>query len=191
MNFRFYSHADNEPSGEALSQQVLFCVTVLPMNPYASQLGNRNPLEVISATADQLNQLTRTIGAQRVEQPPAPGKWNAREIACHLADCEIVFAYRLRQALAEEKHVIQPFDQDQFAKPYRAYDLPSALAVFGAVRSWNVKLIRTLTPQQLAKPVNHPERGDMTVQTIVETMGGHDLNHLKQLEGIAARSTAA
>jgi hypothetical protein len=31
----------------------------------------------------------------------------------------------------------------------------------------------------------------MTIQTIVETMGGHDLNHLKQLEGIAAKHAAA
>jgi hypothetical protein len=160
-------------------------------NPYASQLGDRNPVEVISATAARLNELTQTLGPQRVEKSPAPGKWSAREIVCHLADCELVFGYRLRQALAEEKHVIQPFDQDQFAKNYRAYDLASALAVFGAVRTWNVKLIRALTPRQLAKPLNHPERGEMTVQTIVETMGGHDINHLRQLEGIAAKYASA
>jgi hypothetical protein len=35
------------------------------------------------------------------------------------------------------------------------------------------------------RPVNHPERGDMTLQTIVETMGGHDRNHLQQVEEIA------
>ena len=33
--------------------------------------------------------------------------------------------------------------------------------------------------------VNHPERGDITLQTIVETMGGHDRNHLQQVEEIA------
>ncbi|MGA2724326.1 MAG: DinB family protein [Bryobacteraceae bacterium] len=33
-----------------------------------------------------------------VERPRAPGKWNARQILCHLADVEIVFAFRLRQA---------------------------------------------------------------------------------------------
>jgi hypothetical protein len=43
----------------------------------------------------------------------------------------------------------------------------------------------------LAKPLNHPERGEMTVQTIVETMGGHDINHLRQLEGIAAKYASA
>jgi len=30
------------------------------------------------------------------------------------------------------------------------------------------------------------ERGDMTFRTVIEAMGGHDLNHLKQLETAVA-----
>ncbi|SRR5579884_2483038 len=161
------------------------------MNPYASHLGNRNAVDVIAATPARLQQIAGSLGAERVSQSPAPGKWSPREIICHLADCEIVFAYRIRQSLAEDRHVIQPFDQDQFAKPYGFYDTASALEVFRAVRNWNLLLIRGLTPQQLAKGTHHPERGDMTVQTIVDTMGGHDLNHLKQLDAIAARNATA
>jgi hypothetical protein len=33
--------------------------------------------------------------------------------------------------------------------------------------------------------LNHPEPGDMTLATIVKTMGDHDLNHMKQVEEIA------
>jgi hypothetical protein len=40
------------------------------------------------------------------------------------------------------------------------------------------------------KPVTHPERGTMTFQTIVETMAGHDLNHLAQLKKIATPPTS-
>jgi hypothetical protein len=36
----------------------------------------------------------------------------------------------------------------------------------------------------MGKKVNHPERGDMTFRTIVETMAGHDLHHLIQLDAI-------
>ncbi|MFI5127983.1 MAG: DinB family protein, partial [Candidatus Acidiferrales bacterium] len=66
------------------------------MNPYASHLGDRDPQEVIAATAGQLASAIRTLGPERAEQRPAPGKWSVREIICHLADCEVVFAYRLR-----------------------------------------------------------------------------------------------
>lgn len=81
--------------------------------------------------------------------------------------------------------MIQPFDQDLWARSYAAYDAPSALAVFSAVRDFNTKLIASLPEEAFATPVSHPERGAMTLQTIVETMGGHDLNHLAQIEKIA------
>jgi uncharacterized damage-inducible protein DinB len=158
------------------------------MNPYAPFLGPRDPREVIASTPARLEAMLNSLGAEGAQQSPAPGKWSAREILCHLADCEIVFAYRLRQTLAEPHHVIQPFDQDLWARNYAAYDAQSALAVFTAVRNFNVKLIGSLAPEALAKPVTHPERGSMTFQSIIETMGGHDLNHIGQIEGIAARS---
>jgi len=132
-----------------------------------------------------------TIGPQRAEQAPAPGKWSAREILCHLADCELVFAYRLRQTLAENHHVIQPFDQDQWARNYAAYTVSQALALFSAAREWNLALLRSVSPEAMEKQVTHPERGTMTFRTMVETMGGHDINHLRQIEAIAGKSQAA
>ena len=160
-------------------------------NPYAVHLAGREPREVIETTALELHRLAGRIGAVRMERPPAPGKWSARDILCHLADCEIVFAFRLRQALAEDHHRIQPFDQDLWASTYGTRNADLALAAFETVRNWNLALLKTLTPEQLHKRVTHPERGEMTVDTIVETMGGHDLNHVKQLEAIAGGATSA
>ncbi len=156
----------------------------MSLNPYASQLGNRDARDVIAATPARLHQLTENLGAQRVNKAPAPGKWSAREIACHLADCEVVFAFRLRQAIAEEGYVVQPFDQDRWAKSYSAYGVDAALEVFSALRKWNVSFLAAVPKEALAKKFTHPERGDMTVSVLVETMAGHDLNHLKQLEAI-------
>jgi len=158
------------------------------VNPYASFLGERNPREVIAGTAARLAELTEQLGPAGLERSLAPGKWPARAILCHLADCETVFAFRLRQALAENHHVIQPFDQDAWAKQYFCADAKTALAVFSAVRNWNLALLDGVTPEQLSRTLNHPERGEMTFQTVVETMGGHDLNHLRQLESIASQA---
>jgi DinB superfamily len=164
------------------------CNKIRPtMNPYASYLGERDPHEVIAGTAKTLRQYADVFGSRRLGQAPAPGKWSAREILCHLADCEIVFAYRLRQTVAEDHHVIQPFDQDKWAASYAAYDGVAALAVFSSLRNWNILFIKNVSPETMAKRVTHPERGAMTFKTVVETMAGHDINHLGQLERIAAR----
>jgi hypothetical protein len=126
------------------------------------------------------------IGADKADIPPAPGKWSPAEIVCHLADCEIAFAFRLRQTLAEDNHTVQPFDQDKWSAPYPGIAATNALATFTVLRNWNMILIAKALPSFASKPVIHPERGAMTFQTIVETMAGHDLNHLAQLQRMAS-----
>ena len=156
------------------------------LNPYAKYLDGR-PLEaILSATAHEIANKLQMIGPERAAERPAPGKWSPAEIVCHLADCEIAFAFRLRQTLAEDHHVLQPFDQERWAANYKGIPAREALAAFTALRQWNLKLITAALPGSAAKPVTHPERGAMTFQTIVETMAGHDLNHLAQLKGIAS-----
>jgi uncharacterized damage-inducible protein DinB len=163
----------------------------LVMNPYAPQLGDRDPFRVIEATPGRLAELVEELGPKGLERALAPGKWSVREILCHLADCEVVFAYRLRQALAEPYHVIQPFDQEKWGTTYAAYDAHAALSVFTTVRTWNLKLVKSLAPESFSKLLTHPERGEMTFGTVVETMAGHDLNHQGQIETIAQSGAAS
>src|SRR5580658_6588889 len=130
------------------------------MNPYSSWLGARDPLEVIRATPARLEKPVQGSSPEMLNRSPAPGKWSVRDTLCHLADSEVVFAFRLRQALAEDHHVIQPFDQDRWAATYAHCEASAALAVFSAVRLWNLALIANLRSPDLAKMLNHPERGD-------------------------------
>ena len=158
----------------------------MELNPYASFLGSDDPIAVISSTADRLRSLTAPLTLDQTGRAPAPGKWSIREIVAHLADCELVFAFRLRQTLAEDHHVLQPFDQTKWGERYAPYDFASGLALFTAARGWNLKLLSTVSEADHHRSVTHPERGSMTLWTIVETMGGHDINHLQQMERIAS-----
>lgn len=154
------------------------------MNPYASFLAGGDALTTIRGTAARLETAVQSRDTETLNRAPAPGKWSVRDILAHLADCEVVFAFRLRQALAEDYHVIQPFDQDRWAATYAHYDADTALTVFTAVRQWNLALIAGLRADALTKLLAHPERGEMTFQVVVETMAGHDLNHLGQIDAI-------
>ena len=160
----------------------------MPTNPYASFLGDRDPRQVIAATPDRLSALFTGVTAAQAGRPPAPGKWSLAQILSHLADCEIAFAFRLRQAMSQDNHVIQPFDQDGWANTYDSVDVPAALATFTAVRRWNVRWIGGLPASAFDKPLSHPERGAMPFRAVVETMAGHDLNHLAQIEEITAQA---
>ncbi len=160
----------------------------MAMNPYASQLGGRDAQEAISDTPERLTRLIERLGPNGLQRALGPGKWTPREILCHLADTEIAFAFRLRQALAEPHHTIQPFDQDAWAQNYGQVDARAALEAFSSLRRWNIALIARTPREAYSKEVTHPERGKMTFQTLLETMAGHDLNHLRQLENLAAQT---
>jgi len=153
-------------------------------NPYEKFLDGR-PLEtILAATPNAIADYLEILGPKQ-EKQPVPGKWSAAEIVCHLADCEIVFAFRLRQTLAEDGPTIQPFDQDKWALQYPGIPAALALETFSALRKWNPQLIHSALPAAAGRIATHPERGAMTFQTLVETMAGHDLNHLAQLRHIA------
>jgi uncharacterized damage-inducible protein DinB len=160
----------------------------MPMNPYATHLGGRDAKQTISETPRKLAELVHNLGPNGFERAAEPGKWTIAEILCHLADTEIAFAFRLRQALAEPHHTIQPFDQDAWARNYRQLDGRAALETFSALRRWNAAFIQAAPQEAYSKPLTHPERGTMTFQTLVETMAGHDLNHLRQLQALASQS---
>ena len=155
------------------------------LNPYAKFLDDRPLDAILSSTAHAIANQLQIMGPDKTNKAPAPGKWSPAEIVCHLADCEIAFAFRLRQALAEDHHVLQPFDQEKWAATYPGVSANEALATFGALRKWNLLLIGATLAKSATKPVTHPERGTMTFQTIVETMAGHDLNHLAQLQRLS------
>src|SRR5712691_13314674 len=119
---------------------------LMSANPYASVLGDRSAVEVIEETSRRLSEIVTRVSSSNLEWRPAPGKWNAREIICHLADCEIAFAFRLRQTLAETNHVMQPFDQEKWAGMYGALSARAALSAFSSLREWDLALIHHAPP---------------------------------------------
>jgi uncharacterized damage-inducible protein DinB len=158
-------------------------------NPYARFAAGHDALTLIRSTPGKLSALAQQLGTAGLARSTAPGKWTAAEILCHLADVEIAFSFRLRQAQAEPHHTIQPFDQDGWARSYSQLDPHAALDAFTALRRWNLAFISTLPKDAHAKELTHPERGGMTFQTLLETMAGHDNNHIVQLEAIAKGSS--
>jgi hypothetical protein len=150
-------------------------------NPYEKYLDGRSIETILESTSGAISSALAAISRDRYSVPLAPGKWSPAEIVSHLADCELAFGWRLRQILAEESPLLQPFDQEKWAASYSGITAANALAAFTALRAWNMQLIRKALPSAADRAGNHPERGIVTFQTIVETMAGHDLNHLGQL----------
>jgi hypothetical protein len=116
---------------------------------------------------------------------PSPEKWCILEILGHLVDMEIVLAYRMRQMMADKKPVIAPIDQDDWARNLGYMETPPVelVALYGLNRHHNLRLLRRLKVEDLAKSAYHPElKQDMSLAEIVERTARHGPNHLAQIE---------
>ena len=154
----------------------------------------KDPLGVLEATPRSLARLVDTRREDLLRQRPAPGKWSAAEIVAHLADVEMVVGYRIRLVLGSPGVPIQAFDQDSWAAVEKYNDIPVSLALeaHAALRALNLRLFRSLSPEQLDYFGMHSERGQESVRKMITHVAGHDLNHLRQIEAIvgSARATA-
>jgi len=125
---------------------------------------------------------------------PAPEKWCILEILGHLADMEVLYAYRFRQMLADRDPVIAPIDQDAWAKHlgYLESSPAELVALYGLNRHANVQLLRRLKVDELKKSAFHPEiKAAVTVAEMVERMSGHGPNHLAQIERLKKEAAKA
>ena len=145
----------------------------------------KNHLEAAEKSPKQVAAAVSGLPEKVLRYKPTPDKWCILEILGHLADIEIVYAYRLRQMLADKKPVIAPMDQNEWARNLGYMETPPAelIALYGLNRHANLRLLQRLKPADLEKSAFHPEiKKDITVAELVQRMGMHGASHLAQIE---------
>jgi len=155
-------------------------------SPYAKDLGGREPIAAMRDTIARVRTLTSDWTTPRFERSYAPGKWSARLILTHLAQSEIMLGNRARMALTVPNYAAQAMDQDKWIARESHLAGPDAVAAFLATAQMNVVLFDSLSPEDRQTTLTHPEYGALTVSWIIDTVAGHELHHLVQLEQIAS-----
>jgi hypothetical protein len=152
------------------------------------KLAGQDPLKVQSSTANKLARLIKGTTPAKLRKRPASEKWSAAEIIAHLADAEIVVSWRIRAVLGAPGTPIQAYDQEAWltAGQYSKRDARKSIDQFRALRESNLALYKRLTPQQWKHYGLHSERGEESIERIVQMIAGHDINHLEQIERILA-----
>ena len=153
-------------------------------------VGSQNPAKVQASTPGKLDRLIKKATRARLAKRPAPGKWSVVEILAHLADTELVTGYRMRAILGAPGTPIPAYDQDSWAAAgnYARRDPRMSLRVFSTLREANLALLKSLRPEQRKHFGIHEERGEESIERLVQMMAGHDINHLRQVEALLSPS---
>lgn len=176
----------SNPAGGAAEGARAYIAAVLDL------VKEREPLDVLASTVERCRDLTASRPTAELARPEAEGKWSAAGIIQHLADSELVWGFRLRKVLAEDRPTLAGFDQDRWADRlgYATADRDAALAMFSSLRSANLALLRSASDEDLERVGVHVERGEESVRHMMRLYAGHDLAHIRQLERVLAASGA-
>ena len=156
-------------------------------NPYGQALGDRDTMRALADTPERLRAIAERMTPAQFAGSYAPGKWSVQQLFLHLAQTELAFSMRVRMAITREGYVVQPFDQDDWLRREPESGGLEAARAYYALREFNLPLYRSLTPAERARRLHHPERGDMCVEWILESLAGHELHHLAHVETVAGR----
>lgn len=151
-----------------------------------SHSDGKDALKLQQQAPKKVAALVRGKDRKRLAKRPAPGKWSVAEILAHLADAEVAIGWRMRQILGNNGVAVQAYDQDAWANTfaYAKRDPKQSLAAYAALRAANIVLLRSVPRSAWQNYGMHSERGQESIAHMVKLTAGHDLNHLKQIEGI-------
>ena len=151
--------------------------------PSSACSDRRTRCSVLRETPDALQRAIEGVSPAQLRQPEKPGKWSIAQVLQHLADSDLVWGWRVRLILAQDRPTITGYDQDQWADRL-GYDeaVPAqSLETFGVLRRANLRLIERASPMDLKRVGVHAERGEESVEHLLRLYAGHDLLHLQQI----------
>jgi hypothetical protein len=91
-------------------------------------------------------------------------------------------AIRLRRLIAEDRPLIQGYDQDEFARRlYYDRAIHASLEAFRFARETTAHILERMTEAQWAREGTHSENGRYSVERWLEIYAQHAHNHADQI----------
>lgn len=149
-------------------------------------LGDRDPVAVLEEMHDWLTSHLDDLEESVLPVAEGPGKWSITQVLAHLADTELAFGWRIRLLLTAERPPLTSFDEAKWVTrfDYASVDPAEAFHAFAMQRSWNMRVYRSITPDELKRVGIHSERGEESVDRVLRMIAGHDLRHRRQITRI-------
>ena len=109
------------------------------------------------------------LNEKQLDTPYRPGGWTVRQTVHHVADSHVNAYIRLRFALTENDPTVKPYEEAVWAELADAKSMPPSvsLALLEGLHARWVTLLKSLTPAQFQRTMEHPENGTMTVDFLI------------------------
>ncbi|WP_339908452.1 DinB family protein [Symmachiella dynata] len=139
-----------------------------------------NLLNEYAAAPEILRETVAGMTAEQLDAVPIPGKWSTRQVICHIADFETVYADRMKRVIAESEPTFFGGDPDTFAAhlAYGQREVGNEIQLIESVRGQMTRILRTLSSKDFRREGIHSENGQVSLGLLLEGITEHIPHHL-------------
>ena len=141
-------------------------------------------IETYSRGEKLLRDAVRSTPESGWDRIPIKGKWSIRQVVCHLADSEIVYADRMKRVIVEDNPTLFEADPNEFVPALYCSQRPweTELNVIKAVRAHMLPILLACTSEDFQRTGVHSLDGPMTLETLLDRITGHIPHHISFIE---------
>jgi DinB superfamily len=149
----------------------------------------REAIAVIASTPARFRAAVEGLTDEQLDTPYRPGGWTVRQLVHHLPDSHVNAYIRFKFALAEDEPTIKPYDQDVWAAlpDSRTTPVEVSLTLLDSLHQRWVEVLRGMKPEDFRRRLNHPERGVLTLDAMLNSYAWHGLHHVAHVTGLRKR----
>jgi uncharacterized damage-inducible protein DinB len=128
------------------------------------------------------------LNDEQLDTPYRDGGWTARQVVHHLADSHANAYLRFRWLATEDYPTIKTYDQDVWAAlPDSRLPVGSSLKLLEGLHERWVAFLELLPDEAWSRRGMHPERGEVTIDDLLEIYADHGAHHAGQITDLRAR----
>jgi hypothetical protein len=142
-----------------------------------------NLIEALERLPNALRSAVHGLSEEQLDTPVDQGKWTLRQITHHIADANLNAYTRMKLVVTEEKPILKPYNQDQWAvlEDSKSGPIePTLVLIKGLHERW-VLFLRSLPESSWLREGIHLENGKVTLAEILKTYSRHGDSHMQQI----------
>jgi len=144
----------------------------------------KQKVDIFGRGYDELSAALKQIPREMWRRRPSPEQWSVHEIIVHLADSEANGYVRFRKGIAESGAPILAYDQVSWTEKlnYLDQNAEDSLELFKSLRNSTYAILKNLPDSTWQNTVNHPKRGIMTLENLLDLHNDHVSRHVGQIK---------
>jgi cell wall-associated NlpC family hydrolase len=131
----------------------------------------------------------RGLSDRQLDTPYRPGGWTVRQVLHHVPDSHMNAYCRYKFALTEDNPTIKAYDEAAWATVADTPRTPPevSLALLDALHRRWVILLESMQPGDFARKLQHPEKGSITLDWMLQLYAWHGRHHAAHITELRKR----